>query len=70
MLAGVAVTLVCVFVLLSAVLAITRIANPWLHGLAVAAALLLGVFLLMGSVYLATRFALRLLGEDSAAAPR
>jgi uncharacterized membrane protein len=66
MLAGVVMTLACVFVLLTAVLAITRMTNPWLHALAVIGALVLGVLLLMGSVYLTTRFAVHLLGRAAA----
>ena len=69
MLAGVVLTLACVFVLLRAVLAITRIAHPALHALAVLGALVFGMLLLVGSVYLTTRIAVHLLG-DSRQTPR
>jgi len=64
MLAGVVLTLACVFLLLRAVLAITRIAHPALHALAVLGALVFGVLLLLGSVYLTTRIAVHLLGDS------
>lgn len=70
MLAGVVMTLACVFVLLGAVLAITRMTNPWLHALAVIGALVLGVLLLMGSVYLTTRIAVRLLSDAAKVPPQ
>jgi hypothetical protein len=70
MLAGVVMTLACVFLLLRAVLAITRIAHPALHALAVLGTLVFGVLLLMGSIYLTTRIAVKLLSVGSAPPPQ
>ena len=69
MLAGVILTLACVFALLRAVIAIARITHPALHALAVLGALVFGVLLLLGSVYLSTRIAVTLL-TDSRETPR
>lgn len=69
MLAGVVLTLACVFLLLRAVLAITLIAHPALHALAVLGTLVFGVLLLLGSVYLTTRIAVHLLGDSPGTPP-
>ena len=62
MLAGVVLTLACVYLLLRAVLAIAAISHPALHALAVLGTLVFGVLLLLGSIYLTTRIAVHLLG--------
>lgn len=69
MLAGVVLTLACVFLLLRAVLAIGLIVHPALHALAVLGTLVFGVLLLLGSIYLTTRIAVHLLGESAGTPP-
>jgi hypothetical protein len=60
--AGVAMALAAVSLVLFATLRIERMNSPLTRAVALAAALILGVFLLVGSIYLATRFAVWLLG--------
>ena len=58
----VAMTLVAMLVLVQATLTVAQMTNPMLRALAVAAELVLGVVLLVGTVYLATRLAVRIFG--------
>ena len=58
----VAMTLVAMLVLVEATLTVAQMTNPMLRALAVAAELVLGVVLLVGTVYLATRLAVRIFG--------
>ena len=59
----VAMTLVAMLVLVQATLTVAQMTNPMLRALAVAAELVLGVVLLVGTVYLATRLAVRIFGS-------
>ena len=59
----VAMTLVAMLVLVQATLTVAQMTNPMLRALAVAAELVLGVVLLVGTVYLATRLAVRIFGD-------
>ena len=56
----VAMTLVAVLVLVQASLTVAQMPSPLLRASAVVAELLLGVVLLVGTVYLATRLAVRI----------
>lgn len=58
-------TLGAMFVLVRATLVVTQIPNPMLRGAAVAAELLLGVILLLGTVWLATHIAARIFRRDA-----
>jgi hypothetical protein len=58
----VAMTLASVFVLVGASLAVAQMNHPVLRALAVAAELILGVLLLVGTTYLATRAAVLIFG--------
>jgi nitrate reductase gamma subunit len=58
----VAMTLFAMLVLVRATLAVAQMTNPLLRALAVLAELVLGVVLLVGTVYLATRLAVRIFG--------
>ncbi len=59
---AVAMTLVAVLALVQATLTVAQIDSPMLRALAVTAELVLGVLLLVGTVYLATRLAVRIFG--------
>ena len=59
----VAMTLAAMFTLVRATVYVTSIASPLQRGLAVAAELLLGVVLLLGTVWLATHLAVRIFGR-------
>ena len=59
----VVMTLVAMLVLVQATLAVAAMTNPALRALAVAAELILGVVLLVGTVYLATHLAVRIFGD-------
>ncbi len=63
MILGVALTLAAVGVLMLATRSIERMASPLLRALAIGAVLCLGVALLVGSVFLATRLAVWLSGK-------
>jgi hypothetical protein len=56
----VAMTLGAMFILLRATLYVTAIASPLQRGAAILAELLLGVILLLGTVWLATHLAVRI----------
>jgi len=58
----VAMTLGAMLVLVRATLAVAQMSNPLLRALAVVAELVLGVVLLVGTVYLATHLAVRIFG--------
>ncbi len=57
-----AMTLAAMFVLIRATLYVTSLESPLFRGLALAAELLLGVVLLLGTVWLATHLAVRIFG--------
>jgi hypothetical protein len=59
----VAMTLGAMLVLVRATLEVAQMSNPLLRALAVVAELVLGVVLLVGTVYLATHLAVRIFGE-------
>ena len=59
----VAMTLVAMLVLVEATLSVAQMTNPLQRALAVMAELILGVVLLVGTVYLATRLAVRIFGR-------
>ena len=61
----VAMTLAAVFVLVGASIKVAQMNSPLLRAVAVAAELTLGVLLLVGTVYLATRVAVLIFGEKS-----
>jgi len=58
----VAMTLVAMLVLVEATLTVAQMTSPLQRALAVMAELILGVVLLVGTVYLATRLAVRIFG--------
>ncbi len=62
----VAITLTSVFVLVGTSIAVAEMHSPLLRAAAVAAELVLGVLLLVGTVYLATRAAVLIFGGPSA----
>lgn len=59
----VAMTLAAVFVLVGATLTVAQMSSPFLRAVAVVAELILGVLLLVGTVYLATRVAVHIFGS-------
>lgn len=61
----VVMTLASVFVLVGASLALAKISSPLLQAVAVAAELVLGVLLLVGTVYLGTHVAVRIFAPKS-----
>ncbi len=58
----VAMTLGAMFVLVRATLIVTSLSNPMARAVAAAAELVLGVVLLLGTVWLATHLAVRIFG--------
>jgi len=64
-LAGVAMLLVSVFVLVWVAVRIELIEQPFLHAAAVLGAVLLGIPLLVGITYLATHLVVRLYRQDT-----
>ena len=56
----IAMTLAAMFVLVAATIKVTAIPSPLARGLAVAAELVLGMVLLLGTVWLATHLAVRI----------
>lgn len=58
-------TLTAMFVLVRTTLIVSAIANPVQRGLAMAAELLLGVVLLVGTVWLATHLNVRIFGPTA-----
>ncbi len=65
MVVGAGLTLAGVLALVKATFMIAQISSPPLRALAIAVELLLGVVVLVGSVFLATRLAVRLLVPES-----
>jgi hypothetical protein len=65
----VAMTLSAMFTLVRATVYVTSIASPLPRALAIAAELLLGVILLLGTVWLATHLAVRIYGRKDASPP-
>ncbi len=57
---AVGMTLVAMLVLVRATLTVAQMSNPLLQALAVVAELVLGVVLLVGTVYMTTRLAVRI----------
>ncbi len=60
----VVMTLAAVFVLVGASLGVAQMENPLLRAVGVAAELTLGVLLLVGTVYIATRVAVLIFGRE------
>ncbi|PYU31648.1 MAG: hypothetical protein DMG28_14570 [Acidobacteria bacterium] len=58
----VTMTLAAVFLLTKASLVVAKMTNPLMRAVAVIAELVLGVVLLLGTVYLAVRLAVRIFG--------
>jgi len=56
----VTMTLGAMFILVDATIQVTSLASPLLRGFAIAAELVLGVVLLLGTVWLATHLAVRI----------
>jgi hypothetical protein len=65
----VAMTLTAMFTLVRATVYVTSIASPLSRALAIAAELLLGVILLLGTVWLATHLAVRIYGRKDPSPP-
>jgi hypothetical protein len=65
----VAMTLSAMFTLVRATVYVTSIASPLPRALAIAAELLLGVILLLGTVWLATHLAVRIYGRKDTSPP-
>ena len=63
MLLSVVLTLASVGVLLFATRSIEKMLNPWMRALAIAAALCVGVVLLVGSIFLATQLTVFFYGD-------
>src|SRR5260370_4897545 len=66
----VAMTLAAMFTLVRATVYVTSIPSPLQRAVAIAAELLLGVVLLLGTVWLATHLAVRTFGVQDAPTPR
>jgi hypothetical protein len=65
----VAMTLAAMFTLVRATVYVTSIPSPLQRAAAIAAELLLGVVLLLGTVWLATHLAVRIFGVKDAPSP-
>ena len=65
----VAMTLTAMFTLVRATVYVTSISSPLPRALAIAAELLLGVILLLGTVWLATHLAVRIYGRKDISPP-
>ena len=65
----VAMTLAAMFTLVRTTVYVTSIQSPLQRTIAIAAELLLGVVLLLGTVWLATHLAVRIFGVKDVAAP-
>jgi hypothetical protein len=65
----VAMTLAAMFTLVRTTVIVTSIQSPLQRAVAIAAELLLGVVLLLGTVWLATHLAVRIYGVKDAPAP-
>ena len=66
----VAMTLGAMYILVSATLMVTSLSSPVARAVAVAAELVLGVVLLLGTVWLATHLAVRIFGRGDNALGR
>jgi uncharacterized PurR-regulated membrane protein YhhQ (DUF165 family) len=64
-----AMTLTAMFTLVRATVYVTSVESPLPRALAIAAELLLGVILLLGTVWLATHLAVRIYGRKDASPP-
>ncbi len=62
---GIGLTLAAMFVLVRATLSIAQMTSPVVRALALAAELVLGVILLVGTVYVTTHLAVRIFGDDT-----
>ena len=62
---AIGLTLAAMFVLVRATLSIAQMTSPVVRALAVAAELVLGVILLVGTVYITTHLAVRIFGDDT-----
>jgi uncharacterized PurR-regulated membrane protein YhhQ (DUF165 family) len=60
------ITLVAMFTLVRATIVIAQLENPVVRAIAVGAELVLGIVLLLGTVYLATHLAVRIYGTEAA----
>lgn len=60
------ITLVAMFTLVRATIVIAQLENPLIRAIAVGAELVLGIVLLLGTVYLATHLAVRIYGTEAA----
>ncbi|MGC0773562.1 MAG: hypothetical protein WB543_11555 [Candidatus Acidiferrum sp.] len=65
----VAMTLGAMFVLVQATVYVTSLASPLQRATAICAELLLGVVLLLGTLWLATHLAVRIFSKDEPSAP-
>jgi hypothetical protein len=65
----VAMTLAAMFTLVRATVYVTSIESPVQRALAIGAELLLGVVLLLGTVWLATHLAVRIFGKNEPSSP-
>jgi hypothetical protein len=62
---AIGLTLAAMFVLVHATLSIAQMTSPVVRALAVAVELVLGVILLVGTVYITTHLAVRIFGDDA-----
>lgn len=60
------ITLVAMYILVDATISIAQITNPLARVIAVAAELILGVVLLLGTIFLATHLAVRIFAPHAA----
>lgn len=65
----VAMTLAAMFTLVRATVYVSTLNSPLNRALAIAAELVLGVVLLLGTIWLATHLAVRIFGKASSASP-
>jgi hypothetical protein len=65
----VAMTLAAMFILVEATDYVTSVASPLQRAVAIVAELVLGVVLLLGTVWLATHLAVRIFSKNGPAAP-
>ncbi len=65
----IAMTLAAMFVLVDATLKVTAIVSPLQRAVAIAAELVLGIVLLLGTVWLATHLAVRIFHEQEPPSP-
>jgi len=65
----VAMTLGAMFILVQATVYVTSLASPLPRAVAMCAELLLGVILLLGTVWLATHLAVQIFGKNESADP-